>query len=450
MKKLSIILVLVSLAGLSACSKNPIYGDEGVFRDKNQDYQQAATVPRLKVPEHLDSSSIKDRLIIPEIGTVATQHEGDFEAPRPSFFYAEAGNDVVNMARDGKEKFILVNEKPADVWQKMIEFWTYNHMELAIIDPQQGVMETDWIKDATAEETGFFMGLVKSVTFQDDPSNQLDKLRIRLARDENPNKTAIRMQHVRASAEDENPTADWSKKDSDVSYKSDMMYALLHYLSKATESTTAVALKRKESSKAMLSQLGRDADSNPVLKVNGSIDSVWTAIDSAMKEAKVDVGSSNKDIGKYYISYTTTTRFNEEESGGFWSFVEWLHSDREGESITFSTDFLSRAAGVDPDEGKTPIKYSANDTGKNDPNDLANKDGYKIWLGGQVVYVFESNENAVLNEQTGELEHTGYYQIKLSRRSTGTFVSVLTEKAEPANGIVAEEILWVIKEHLPS
>ncbi len=445
MNKVAVTVVLASVVGLSACSNNPFYGDEGIVRDKKQDYEAATTVPRIKVPDHLDSSSIQDLLVVPEVGTVAIKQEGDFEVPRPSFFYAEAGNDVVNMARDGKEKYILVNEKPEDVWQKMTEFWSFNHLKLAVIDPQQGVMETSWIRDEP-EESGFFTGLVKSVTFQGDDENRLDKLRVKLARDDDPNRTAIRMQHIRVTAEEEPAAADWSKEETDVSYKSDMMYALLHYLSKATDSTTAVALKKRETQTELVTQLGRDADSNPVLKVVGDVDDVWASIGDAMDEAQMDVGSSNKEIGKYYLTYTTTTRFNEDDVGGFWGFIKWLHSDRD--EITVNTDFLSRAIGVETEEDK--IRYSANENTAEDPNSLENKDGYKIWLGGRVVYVFESGENASLNEETGELEHTGLYQVKLSRRSNGVYVSVLTDEAAPANSIVAEEILWVIKENIRS
>lgn len=447
MNKFGVAVLLLSLLSVSACSNNPFYGDEGVIRDKRQDYEKAQAIPRIQVPENLDSSSIHDLLVVPDVGTVATKREGDFEVPRPAFFYAEAGNDVVNMAREGSEKFILVNEAPADVWQKMIEFWSYNQIKLAVMDPAEGVMETSWIQD-NPEETGFFMGLIKSVTFQNDQGNQLDKLRVKLAKADDPQKTAIRMQHIRTSAEEENPQADWSSSDSDVSYKSEMMYSLLHYLSKATESTTAVALQRRQSADKVDSLLGRDADGNPVLKVDGTIDHVWESIDLAMADAEMDVGSANRDLGKYYITYTTSTPFQDNEDGGFWGFITWLNSDRE--DITLSSDFVAGAIGLAPQEGGgQPIKYSAKGADAYDPNDLSQKDGYKIWLGGKVIYVFETgNNNAELNQETGQLEHTGNYQIKLNRRSNGIYVSVLTEEAKAAQPIVAEEILWLIKEHL--
>lgn len=445
MNKLAVIVLLICSFSLTACSNNPIYGEDGLLRDKKQDYERATTIPRLDVPEHLDSNSIHDLLQVPEVGSVAIKQEGDFEVPRPAFFYAEAGNDAVNLARDGKDKYILVNEAPEDVWQKLLEFWSYNHMELAITDPQQGLMETTWIVDE-AEDQGFFTELMQSVTFQSGEGDQMDKLRVRLARDEDPDKTAIRMQHVRVSAEEENPVADWSQQRSDVSYKSEMMYAMLHYLSKATETTTAVALQRRESQPTMSSLLGRDADGNPVLKVIGSVDEVWNSLGEAMEQADMDVGSSNRDIGKYYMTYTSSTPFDDEgSSGGFWGFIEWLHSDRADEEFTIDTGFLTG-----DDEDAEGTIYSAEAPGT-DPDDLSQKEGYKLWLGGRVIYVFESGDgNTNMNEETGELEYTGQYQVKLNRRSSGVYVTVLTDQAQPAPAVIAEEILWVIKENLDS
>ena len=196
--------------------------------------------------------------------------------------------------------------------------------------------------------------------------------------------------------------------------------------------------------------LGRDANGNPVLKLATNIDTAWQWVDTAMTAAEVDVGSSDRDIGKYYITYTTSTPFEDEEEGGFWGFVNWLHGDRD--AITIDTAFLESAVGIEgsEDDEANKVRYSQNDTAEVDPDDLSQKEGYKIWLGGKAIYVFEtSKSDFVKNEETGALEHTGHYQIKLNRRRSGVYISVLTEQSDDAPAIVSEEILWNIKDHLP-
>lgn len=446
---LSVPLVAV-LSGCESLSDNALYGKDGLIYDRGQQYQQAEVEQPLDIPGSLDASSIRDSLQIPEIPTVASLDEdGEYEVPRPDFFYAEAGNEVVNLAREGKEKYILVEQDPATVWQALMDFWSYNEMSLEISNPQRGLMETAWIED-DQEETGFFTELMRDVTFQNVEGPYKDKLRLLIARDDEPGRTAIRMQHLRVPVTEEGP-ADWSDDSQDLDYKSEMMYSLLHYLNKSTDSSTALAYQRRQQNGGAQGLLGRDSDGNPVLKLTTGVDQAWSWVDEAMADAEMDVGSANRDIGKYYITYTTSTPFNKDQQGGFWGFINWLHGDRE--KIKLDTDFLTSAMGIEDEDAaeEEAIRYSSKETLPQDPDDLSQRDGYKLWLGGRVIYVFGGDDEDVeLNEETGTLEHTGRYQVKLRRHSNGVFVSVLTEEAEQAPSVVAEEILWNIKDHLPT
>ncbi|MEH6812778.1 MAG: outer membrane protein assembly factor BamC [Motiliproteus sp.] len=442
------IIVAVSLGGCGWLTDNAVVGDDGLIRDRAQDYENAKSIPRIKVPEHLDDEAIVDLLTIPEVGTVATVSEEDFEVPRPDLFYADAGNEVVDMAREGLEKFIIVDESADKVWDKVTEFWSYNNIQIGVTDPAQGLMETEWITDAD-NEPGFFTKLIRRSTFQRVAGAQKDKLRVRIGRADDRGRTAIRMQHLRTDEIDPGEP-DWSKKAQNVSYRSEMMYALLHYLSKATTTTTVTALRKREQIGASTALLGRDSLGNPVLKLNTDVDKAWSLIDQAMAAAQLDVGSSNRKVGKFYITYTTSTPFDQNEEGGFWSFITWLH-DEQREDLTISTSFLAEAVGFESDDPTKKILYSKKTAEEYDPTDLSQQKGYKIWMGGKVVYVFGSGgTEGVENESTGELELTGRYQVKLSRRRTGIYVSILDEKAQGVSSIVAEEILWNIKDNIPN
>ncbi len=433
------------LAGCSSVSDNALYGKNGVIRDRAQDYEDAQRVPRIKVPEHLDDEAIRDVLIVPEVGTVASRSSEDFKVPRPDFFYAEAGNEVVNLARKGQEKLIVVEEPLPQVWQKVGDFWADHGIDVEIADPARGLMETTWISD-DIEEPGFFTTILKKATFQTIDGPTRDKLRVKLAATDNRGQTSINMQHLRTS-ENETSAPDWSKGSRDVGYKSEMMYELLLYLSKATTTTTALALQQRKERGTTPALLGRDSNGNPVLKLTTDVERAWSWLGSAMTTAQMDVGSSDRDLGKYYITYTSRTPLSPDERSAFDRFVEWLNE--EPEEIKISTDFLSDSFGVKGKDGKV-VRYSARPEGEVDPNDLSQKEGYKIWVGGKVIYVFESGDgNLTRNEETGELEHTGRYQITLNRHRTGVYVSVLTDEEENAPSLIAEEILWNIKDSLP-
>lgn len=445
------------LSGCSMLDDNPIYGDNGIVRDRSQDYELAQTSQRLEMPEHISAKQTADTLTIPEISTVATARTGSFEVPRPEFFYAEAGSESVNLKRENGEKFIIVDEGITSVWVKLQEFWQFNGIDIAKSDPRQGRMETQWIYH-DAKEFSFVDTWVKHLTFQDIPGPTKDKLRISLrpAADD-PSRTAIAMEHVRFSADEDVAAIDWANQAQGVTYKSDMMFEMLRYLGKASGQRNAQTLIAFNEKRRVGTQLGRDSRGNPVLKMNTDSAAAWNEISTALDKADMDVGTRDADTGYFYMTYTTSTPFENVEEQGFF---EWLHSDRG--DIKLDTSSITAALGLAEEEeggisyttGKTAAYLQGVKEGEvkdslTGPDDEGNKEGYKIWFGGKPIYVFGGDNSGIYNESTGRFEHTGRYQLKLIRTRTGVFLSVLTSEGLSAPAIVAEEILWEIKENLP-
>ncbi|MBA4502002.1 outer membrane protein assembly factor BamC [Marinobacterium marinum] len=451
--------ISVALTGCSMVDKNPIYGESGVIRDRSQDYELARKSGRLQLPPHLRAKEMQEQLVVPHVGATATQSDGSFEVPRPEFFYADSGTDSVNFRRIEGEKVILVDEPIADVWLKAQDFWAFNDIDIVRFDPRQGVMETDWIV-LDGRDYSFVDLWVKRLTLQDVEGPTRNKLRMTLRPDpEDYGRTAVRLKHVQYPEEAEVAGIDWDRQAQDVSYKSDMMFELLRYLSKAGSPQTAntlVALQQKTADRPLL---GRDSRGNPVLKISTSIDSAWAQVDAALDAADVDVGTRDQAAGIFYLTYTTTTPFEETEKMGFF---EWLHSDRG--DIKLDTSMISAALGGDEAEeggvrysaiGAVPSNERQDEEGElstelSDPDNPANRKGYKIWFAGKVVYVFGSEDsNGDFNAETGYYEHTGRYQLKMNRTRSGVFLSVMNEDGLEAPAIVAEEILWTVKDQLP-
>lgn len=448
--------IATALGGCGAIKNNPIYGDNGLIRDRAQDYEAARPAERLILPPEMKTRKMEDQLEVPDVGTTASVQQGGFEVPRPEFFYADAGSESVNLKREDGERIIIVDEPIADVWVKLQEFWAFNDIKLTRVDPRAGIMETDWIL-LDGDEYSFIDGWIKRLTFQEIDGGSRNKLRISLRPDaEDYQRTSIRMQHVEFPLEEEVSSIDWeSAQARDVEYKADMMFEMLRYLSKASEPDAQSLVSLQEETREN-PQLGRDSRGNPVLKLPAPIDQSWAQLNSALDEAEIDVGTRDQQTGMIYLTYTTSTPVEDTERMGFF---EWLHSDRE--DIKFDTSFLSSAMGVEADEDDpNAIRYSSGQSEEQetasevasdlaDPNNPANQDGYKIWFGGKVLYVFGSGESGVFNSETNAYEHTGRYQLKLNRTRSGVYLSVLSDQGLAAPDVVAEEILWDIKEHLP-
>ncbi len=419
----------------------------GVIRDRSQDYEVSQTVERLEVPADLNSDPMREMLVVPDIGTAAIRTDREFEVPRPDFFYAEAGNDVVNLNRTDSGKLIVVDEPVEQVWKEVEAFWAYNGIGVEVSDTHRGYIETEWITDENTRP-GFFSRMLSSITFSEVAGPYRDKLRavVRPVEEGSPGQTSITLQHLRAP--ESRADADWQADGEDVSYKSEMMYDLLHYLSKSTEKSTAKALQARNrgSSRAFL---GRDSAGHPVLKLTSDIDRSWEMLSQALTAAEVDVGSADRELGKYYITYETTVPVEAPKDGTISDFFAWLHGDRE--ELTFDTSGIAAAMGIES-EDENAIKYSSKKVQpKTEQEVLQEADGYKIWLAGRVIYVFGDVNPAVKQtEQDGIITYAGRFQIQLTRRSSGVYVSVLDELAQHAPAPLAEDLLWSIKENLPA
>ncbi|UTW13692.1 outer membrane protein assembly factor BamC [Marinobacterium rhizophilum] len=452
--------LLVAAAGLSGCSymsSNPLYGDDGLVRNRSQDYESAQAQARLEIPPHLQTRALNEQLVVPVVGDTATVRQEDFKVPRPEFFYADTGSERVNLSRLGDEKVIVVDEPIADVWVKLQDFWRFNGIELAKSDPRQGQMESGWIR-VDGKEYGFADRWIRKLTFQETETDTRNKLRISLKPDpENYARTSIRIDHVAFPFSQQVDTIDWNGQSTDVGYKSDMMFDMLRYLSKATADSSAqslLALQQRDSTRPLL---GRDSRGNPTLKIETSIDKAWNLIDGALTAAQLDVGTRDQEAGIFYLTYTTTTPVDDTKKAGFF---EWLHGERD--DIKLDTALFERTLGFGDADSENGISYSAKQTDRlvegevdqsdlADPDNLANREGYKIWFAGKVIYVFgDDGRDGGLNRETGNYEFVGRYQLHMNRTRSGSYLSVATAEGLEAPALVAEEILWSIKDHLPA
>jgi len=71
---------------------------------------------------------------------------------------------------------------------------------------------------------------------------------------------------------------------------------------------------------------------------------------------------------------------------------------------------------------------------------LADKKGFKVWMGGKVVYVFEDEDQGNMSE-TGEYTYVGQFQLSLQTTLTSVYLQVLDNQGQPAAKVYAQEIL---------
>ena len=98
-----------------------LFGDNGVFRDKSEDYKQAPELQEITVPEGMDKDALQEIYASPEVRENVVS-AGEFEVPRPTPLVAGAGDDVVRIQKLGDDSWALINEAPGQVWPQVRGF----------------------------------------------------------------------------------------------------------------------------------------------------------------------------------------------------------------------------------------------------------------------------------------------------------------------------------------
>ncbi len=440
----------VLLGGCGTLSNNALYGEDGLIHDRSKAYQKVTSNSRLRIPEQLNAKQTQDAMDIPRLETASAQSINKIN--RPDYFYADSGSESVNVKQDGTGKVILVDAPINEIWPKAQQFMEFNNLGIADANPQQGSIESDWVM-IKADQVGAVDSWIKKLTFQSVKGDSKNKIRIKLRpQPANQQRTVISMEHVQYPANQQIDAVDWNSEAQNLSYKADMLYELLRFMSKSTSTEQGnglLASQFKQAQRPGTVLFGRNANGKPALKITGSVENTWQLVENSLATNQIDVGTKDFDGKTFYLTFTSLTPRDVKSRG----FFEWLHGDRG--PITLS----SFGFGSDEDKGgvNKDVSYSAKgqvDSSKevsiSDPNHPANQEGFKVWLGGKVVYNFAKGFNkGFFNADTNMYQLTAGYQLKLLHRGNATFLTVLNKKGEEAAAIPAEELLWRIKDSIP-
>ena len=127
--------VLVSALMLSGAGCGYIFGDDGIFRDRSEDYKAASELPPITVPPGMKSVPLREIYVIPPVEDKFLS-KGEFEVPKPAPLSAGAGSDVVRIQKLGDASWALIGIAPGQVWPQVRNFMSASGMQVARADAQ--------------------------------------------------------------------------------------------------------------------------------------------------------------------------------------------------------------------------------------------------------------------------------------------------------------------------
>jgi len=145
-----VFLVVILLLTLNGCGS--LFGREGYFRDRGDDYLQAREIPPIKVPEGLDTSAISELFVVPPASSDYVDPDREFEVPRAQSV-AKGDKAEVKIQKLGAKRWIVVNSSPGVVWPRVKAFLDANSIGVFSEDSLRGEIESVWLKLADEPET---------------------------------------------------------------------------------------------------------------------------------------------------------------------------------------------------------------------------------------------------------------------------------------------------------
>ena len=89
-----------------------VFGSDGIFRDRKNDYLLSAESQPLALPAESEAPAIQDYYFVPAIDENSTA-EPDYEVPRPMRLAAGDTDNMVKIQSLGKERWILIRQVPS-------------------------------------------------------------------------------------------------------------------------------------------------------------------------------------------------------------------------------------------------------------------------------------------------------------------------------------------------
>ncbi|MGQ9425976.1 outer membrane protein assembly factor BamC [Gilvimarinus sp. F26214L] len=374
MKYSTFTMAVLACSALSGCGF--LFGDEGYFRDRSDDYLKAKPMPPMEVPGNVDGNVLGQLYTIPDVSSEAYQYPDEFEVPRPEALSTDAYSENVKIQKLGDKSWIFTSASPSEVWPRVRNFLNANGLQVTRTDAPRGLIETAWL------------------TFKDDPDNR-DKYRLRIEQGIQPESAEIHVIHVsmpRDAAPPEQIT--WPERSSSDEKESWMIQELAANLAAEIGSASASLLAQTIGGGEKISIVSRNQQ--PVLRMELELVRAWASLNHALQQEGLQILDQDSDAGIYYVAYS-----DPEESDGF--FSGWFSGDNTAQQYRIE-EVLSFMDLPDTPDNRDLFPPAAFEAGKQAPEQL---DGYLVLVknsgSGVDVHVRNARGRPLESRTTREL-----------------------------------------------
>ncbi|MEE2732771.1 MAG: outer membrane protein assembly factor BamC [Pseudomonadota bacterium] len=303
-------LLFTVLIALSGCSY--LFGEEGQFRERTMDYQQAESLPSLSIPEGMESRPRQQRYPIPEVGAGPFYQPEDSESiPRPQSLLNVNEAAGLELRQDSGRMWLVVERSTDELWHQLNEFAASN-VSIDFADRSQGVIETGWLAPRKLPgDSGFWKSVWRFITFSS--GEHRDRFRITMqAVDQNGLETSVvHINHVRYDTPVPETVA-WPEEPENDQLVTVVYDELMLYLEQGGRKVGASVLSQDLRALPKYT-MTRDGNGYPILVINLDFNRAWLSVGQALERSRIGISDLDRTLGIYYLAETAVVEVDDEE-----------------------------------------------------------------------------------------------------------------------------------------
>ena len=268
--------------------------EEGVIIDPDDDYLDAIQLRALSVPEDMPAIQNQDFIPIPAVPSQVNPRFYPDSPPLPNAIYSNEKRDDVRMQKLGSRNWLVVPEPVTTAWPKLKQFFADNGVSLVLDEPSHGRLDTEWLT-VNSEET--YRDVVREVLKENVIDSQRNKFLVKLEQGLRVGTSEIHMRHDSEILED--IPADlseifWKIKSDSFEAERSLLNEIGAYIA-AKVSEMSVSKVALEIGTMQKSELLRDSNGYPILRLKLDFQRAWATIGQALGNAEADIIELNRD-----------------------------------------------------------------------------------------------------------------------------------------------------------
>jgi outer membrane protein assembly factor BamC len=288
----------VTLLG-SGCSSlsNALSGDKIDYRSSG------SQSVRLDVPPDLSQLSGQSRFtqVSPSIVSASSMSK---PATGASTQVALPNASDIRLERQGQNRWLVVNQPPEQVYEKVRAFWSSVGFELVIDQPDAGLMETNWNENRAKLSEGGVRGMLGNVLDRLYDTGERDQFRTRLERTGQGVEIYVTHRGLEEVYEgDRKDRTTWRGRPSDTNLEAEMLARMMVALGspKQKAQQTREELTKQSSPSAASNTIAILNENATTATLRGEPELAWRRIGLALDRGGFTVENRDRTSGVYDV-----------------------------------------------------------------------------------------------------------------------------------------------------